>query len=487
MNCMRCGFCLPACPTYAVTGDDFDSPRGRIALAKAVADGQLSPDDPGFAQAFDRCIGCLACQEVCPSGVQYNRIFEQARAFIEARRTHGPVRPLAFSGLFLHQGLMRTAAALMRFYQKSGLQALVRKSGLLHLMGRLGALEPLLPKLAAPQRMASGQWLLPFSDRAVRATAQAQHIDLRNRRAVALSASSISSHQQVATAVEQPLLLLQKRSKGSPFSMSAALSTIHDRRTETSKESMAEEESLRVGLFSGCIMDAALSVTNANTARLLQYAGVAVIQVRGQVCCGALHAHNGDLQHARELAKRNIAAFEQADVDLIVSNAGGCGAQFFEYPELLQDESTWHERACRFLEKVVDITELLDRLDNLEGLRPIEAVVTYQDSCHLRNVMGVAEAPRKLIQSVPGVRFVELPEAEKCCGSGGIYNVTQYDFSMQVLDRKLSFLKQTQADYLLTTNPGCQLQLAYGAKRAGLPLKVMHIVDFLAQALPKER
>ncbi|MBE3556065.1 MAG: (Fe-S)-binding protein [Firmicutes bacterium] len=458
MNCMRCGFCLPACPTYAVTGDDFDSPRGRISLAKAVADGQLSPDDPGFAQAFDRCIGCLACQEVCPSGVQYNRIFEQARAFIEARRTHGPVRRLAFSGLFLHQGLMRTAAALMRFYQKSGLQALVRKSGVLHVMGRLGALEPLLPKLAAPQRMASGQWLLPSSDRAAHAVAQVQRIDLRNRRAIALSAPARKNRvSSTATAVE------------------------------AAQDSERANACLRVGLFGGCIMDAALSVTNVNTARLLQYAGVAVINVRGQACCGALHAHNGDLQHARELAKRNIAAFEQAEVDLIVSNAGGCGAQFFEYPELLQDEPLWHARACRFLEKVVDVTELLDRLDNLEGLRPIEAVVTYQDSCHLRNVMGVTEAPRKLIQSVPGVRFVELPEAEKCCGSGGIYNVTQYDFSMQVLDRKLAFLKQTQADYLLTTNPGCQLQLAYVAKRSGLPLKVMHIVDFLAQALPEER
>lgn len=188
--CVHCGFCLPACPTYVVTGDEFDSPRGRIALAKAVADGQLAPDDPGFAEAFDRCIGCFACQEVCPSRVPYNLIFEHARSLAQSYRREGLARRLAFSGLFLHQGLLRVAAALMRFYQKSGLQALVRKSGLLRVMGRLGVLEPLLPKLAAPQRMAPGQCLLPAPDRAARAAAQAQRVDLRNRRAVALAASS---------------------------------------------------------------------------------------------------------------------------------------------------------------------------------------------------------------------------------------------------------------------------------------------------------
>ncbi|MBE3556068.1 MAG: (Fe-S)-binding protein [Firmicutes bacterium] len=188
--CVHCGFCLPACPTYAVTGDEFDSPRGRIALAKAVADGQLSPDDPGFAEAFDRCIGCFACQEVCPSGVPYNLIFEHVRSLAQSYRREGLVRRLAFSGLFLHQGLMRMIAALMRFYQKSGLQALARKSGLLCVMGRLGALEPLLPKLATPQRMAPGQWLLPSPERAAQAAAQAQRVDLRNPRAVALAASA---------------------------------------------------------------------------------------------------------------------------------------------------------------------------------------------------------------------------------------------------------------------------------------------------------
>jgi len=245
----------------------------------------------------------------------------------------------------------------------------------------------------------------------------------------------------------------------------------------------------RVGLFRGCIMDVLFTSTNVNTVRLLREAGFEVVIPTSQTCCGALHAHAGETASARRLARENIDAFRAAGVDYVASNAGGCGASLKEYDHLLAAEESYSTAAGEFARRVKDIAELL--VD--EGLPlPLKAVqrenpqvVTYQDSCHLRNVMRVQHQPRTLLQSIPGVRLNELQGADRCCGSAGIYNLTQPQMSADVLDHKMEHVEATQAQYIVTANPGCLLQMKWGIVRAGCEdrMKAVHLVDLLAESL----
>jgi glycolate oxidase iron-sulfur subunit len=258
----------------------------------------------------------------------------------------------------------------------------------------------------------------------------------------------------------------------------------------------------RVGMFRGCIMDILFTETNVRTVKLLSEAGFDVVIPAAQNCCGALHAHSGELEDARELARRNIRAFQDARVDCIVSNAGGCGALLVEYGHLLHDSPEYAEAAKRFAASVKDVSELLLERGNLPAFaaRPEEAAasqasasekdgvytsVTYQDSCHLRNVMKSANAPRNLIGRVDNIRFTELQGADMCCGSAGIYNLVQPDMSFQILDHKMEHVKDTKAHHLLTSNPGCLLQMKAGIEREGLSgrMKAEHIVDFLYERI----
>lgn len=242
-----------------------------------------------------------------------------------------------------------------------------------------------------------------------------------------------------------------------------------------------EGNPLRVGLFTGCIMDVVFYETNQATARLLAKAGCEVVFVEQQACCGALHAHSGEKRAAVELAKRNIVAFEQAGVDLMVNNAGGCGAALKEYHHWLADDAEWAVRAKDFVAKMRDVNELLAELPPLEITKPLNARVTYQDSCHLAHGQGVRNQPRELIRQIPGVEYVELPFADSCCGSAGIYNITNFDMSMQILDDKMNHVKATKPDIVVTANPGCLLQMKKGIARAGLGdvMEAVHVVDLL--------
>jgi len=450
VNCMRCGFCLPVCPTYAVTGDEYDSPRGRIALAKAVADGWLPSTDAGFAKAFDLCIGCLACQEACPSGVNYNRIFEHARALIQETRGVSVGRRAVFRHLIPNARRMHAVTTLVRLYEKTGLRGVVRGLGLTRLAGSLGEAEELLPPLAAPRLtpVEPGQVLAPDPRTAQLAAARRddpQHPlgSARARRAAGVSLSPVA-----------------------PAATGGGAS-----------------RPLRVAVLLGCVTQSVFPDVNAKTVALLRRAGAEVVVPEGQTCCGALHAHNGDLEAARDLAKQNIAAIDRYQVDFLVMNAGGCGAQIFEYPELLADDPVWDERARALLARTVDVSELLYELGTLPVGR-LEGRVTYQDSCHLRNVMGVAEAPRALLRSIEGLTYVEMPDAAQCCGSGGIYNVTEHAFSLRVLERKMERADATEADIVATANPGCQLQMQFGVSRSAAPgRRVVHVVDLLWDAV----
>ncbi|WP_199614092.1 (Fe-S)-binding protein [Paenibacillus alkalitolerans] len=420
-NCMRCGFCLPACPTFQETGLEPESPRGRIALMKAVADGLMAPDER-FREQMNHCLGCRACEPVCPADVKYGRLIEQARDAIEDHPQHTAavscIRTLVFRHLFPHERRMKRLGGLLRFYQRSGVQAAVRMIGLLRI----------LPK------------------------------HLREMEAVLPEASSNGVADRIGTFLS---------ARGEPIA--------------------------RVGLFRGCIMDVLFTETNVNTAKLLAEAGFEVVVPTAQGCCGALHAHSGETDTARELARRNVQAFKDANVDYIVSNAGGCGAILVEYDHLLEGDSAVKEDAISFAKRVKDVSQLVvdkgrlpDALDAADSQNHPEPVrITYQDSCHLRNVMKTGDAPRQLMKRIAGTEFVEMEQSDRCCGSAGIYNVTNPEMAGQILERKMGHANETNPRYLLTSNPGCLLQMKLGVERhkPRETLEVMHIVDFLYSRL----
>ncbi|MFK2826442.1 (Fe-S)-binding protein [Bacillus sp. B190/17] len=236
--------------------------------------------------------------------------------------------------------------------------------------------------------------------------------------------------------------------------------------------------------FTGCIMDAMFQRINRLSIELLAIAGCDVVIVENQTCCGALHAHSGEIEEARELAKRNIIAFEQEKVDFIVNNAGGCGAMLYEYDHLLSDEAEWHERAKQFRMKSKDISEVLDLCGGIPIEKGKAERVTYQRSCHLTNVQKVHKEPLKLIKAIPNVQLIEMNEAEMCCGSAGIYNVVNYEASMEILDKKMGNVKKTEATTIITTNPGCLLQMKLGIERENLSpqVRALHLIEYLAEA-----
>ncbi|WP_144461874.1 (Fe-S)-binding protein [Siminovitchia fortis] len=240
---------------------------------------------------------------------------------------------------------------------------------------------------------------------------------------------------------------------------------------------------MTVAFFPGCIMDAMMSKVNRLTIELLQSAGCEVFIPKGQNCCGALHAHQGSMEEARKLAKANIEAFESSGADYFINNAGGCGAMLREYDNLFKEDVEWHARAQDFVEKTRDITEVLVELGPLPFKKELDGIITYQDSCHLRNVQGVLEQPRELLRSVPGATFVEMEGSDRCCASGGIYNLIHFEESMKILDEKMVKAKETNAQTIVTTNPGCLLQMKLGVERSGLEqTRALHIVEVLAEA-----
>lgn len=443
-NCMRCGFCLPACPTFRETGIEAESPRGRIALMKAVADGLMDPDY-AFETQMNHCLGCRACEPACPADVKYGQLLEQARDSVEQHtQSHRwwvkLARKTAFEGMFPHQGRMRLLGGALQVYQKSGLRKLVRGAGIMKLF---------------PKHMEQMERILPDA-----------------------------SYRGV---VEQ-------------------IGSVHPARGERIGT---------VGLFRGCIMDVLFTETNKHTVELLNAAGFDVVIPESQNCCGALHAHSGEQAGARELAKRNIAAFKAAGVDWIASNAGGCGALLVEYDHLLHDDSEYASDANWFAKHTLDVSKLLVEHGRLQSAAASAVAaskaqasspscgggcsgvsfasadpvrITYQDSCHLRNVMRSSEAPRKLMKSVANAEFVELFESDRCCGSAGIYNLTQPEMAGQILDHKMDHVKRTEAHYLLTSNPGCLLQMKLGIEKHGVSgkMEALHLVDFLHERICKE-
>jgi glycolate oxidase iron-sulfur subunit len=215
---------------------------------------------------------------------------------------------------------------------------------------------------------------------------------------------------------------------------------------------------------------------------VLQANGCEVLAPAGQICCGALHVHAGRSEEARALARQNIDAFLREPVDAVLTNAAGCGSTLKEYGYLLRHDPAWKQRGEAFAERMKDVTEFLAEVGLTQPMRPVPGAVTYQDSCHLSHGQRVRQQPRQLLQAVPGLRLVEMPLSDLCCGSAGIYNITETQVAMQLLRNKMEAVNSTGADTIATANPGCILQLRAGVRLHGRGQQVAHIVELLDQA-----
>ncbi|GIU73417.1 MAG: glycolate oxidase iron-sulfur subunit [Bryobacteraceae bacterium] len=408
-KCVHCGLCLNACPTYRELGLEMDSPRGRIYQMIQVATGQAAIT-PSYIEHLDLCLACRGCESACPSGVPYGRLIEAARAEIEAsirRPWHVRLlRRLVFDHLLVSRAWLRAAGALLYLYQASGLQALVRGSGLLKLFGKLGRIERLAPEAEVPFFFSSIGRTFP--------------------------------------------------AKG--------------------------KKRKRVAFLAGCLANVTSARLNEATVRVLQENGCEVVIPEDQTCCGALHVHSGLKEKARQLARRNIRAFLSDDFDAIITNAAGCGSTLKEYHGLLENDAEFREKAEDFSRKVRDITEFLDDIGIRPPEIPYDAVVTYQDSCHLAHGQKIRQAPRNLIAAVPGVTFRELPLADLCCGSAGVYNIVHDEMAASILEKKMALVNSIGADIVTTANVGCAIQLRAGVALHGRGQRVMHVVELLDEA-----
>lgn len=402
-QCIRCGFCLPTCPTYLETFTETSGPRGRISLIKNVAEGRIDLLSPGFVEQMEQCLDCRACEAVCPSGVRYGQLVETARTQIQRARepqlspSVRRMRSLLIGTLFRRLDLMRGLASLVRFAQRTHLTGLAGAFG-------LSDAAKLAPRI-------DDRYFVPRD----------QRYEAKNAQGVAF-------------------------------------------------------------LHAGCIAQVAFVSVHEASVRMLVRAGLSVTVPSDQGCCGAIAVHAGEMPLGRELAKHNIVAFERSQADVYVVNAAGCGSTIKEYGELFAGDPEWSERARRFSSRVRDITEVLDAMDVAPPSRGNDAGVTYQEPCHLAHAQRVTAAPRRLLEKIPGLRLLEMNESAVCCGSAGIYNLTQPAMSQRLRERKVENVMRTGATIVATANPGCALQVSAGLRAAGSNARVAHVVELLDEA-----
>jgi len=403
-DCVHCGFCLPACPTYGLWGEEMDSPRGRIYLVSQLLDG--APLTPATGEHFDRCLGCMACMTACPSGVQYDRLLEATRPQIERNVPRSRADRLfrgAIFALFPYRRRLRAASLGGALYQKLRPKNADRLLARLpRRLERLVAMESLLPPVSVRDAFARTPAVTP---------------------------------------------------------------AVGPRRG-------------RVGMLTGCVQDVFFHQVNLATVRVLAAEGYDVVAPPEQGCCGALGLHAGREEESAARARSLIAVFERAGVDVIAVNVAGCGSSMKEYGELLADDPAWADRAAAFSAKVRDVSEVLaDALEDSRAPRHrVDASVVYHDACHLGHAQKIRTQPREVLRSIPGVELAELPEAEICCGSAGIYNMLQPEAAGDLGRRKADNIRGTGADLLVTANPGCLLQIR---KYLDGELPMLHPVQLL--------
>ena len=415
LNCVHCGFCLPSCPTYRRLGDEADSPRGRLHLMRAVVEGRLDAGSKAFQTHIGRCLGCRACEPVCPSGVEYGNLLELARHVGgEARRPSLLTRLLL--RVFGTAWMARPAMFAGRAARASGVPALVTRL-------LAGSAPPRGPRLGLAMLAASGPM------RGLRATPASS----ASPRAVAESHAAVTDSQAT------------------------------------------------VGLLTGCVQAGLFSRVNEATARVLEANGYRVVPVRAQGCCGALHAHAGDLEAARAMARRNVEAFEAAGVDHLAMNASGCGAAMSEYGSLLSHDPALCDRAAAVAERVRDVSELLAACGPVRG-GAVPMKVTYDAPCHLVHAQRVSGPPLAVLGAVPELEVLPLEGATECCGGAGIYGLTHPHLGGWIGGDKVRSVLESGAQVLVTGNPGCMMQIGAGLRLAGSEVPVVHLVELLDES-----
>ena len=380
-KCVHCGFCLQSCPTYLETGLETESPRGRIALMKAVNEGRIEMTEPVM-------------------------VSEKRRNSVKGMATGA-----ALKWVVPKQGRLSLAVGAARFYQNSGLQNMVRNSGLLKRVAPdLADMESSMPEIPSTTFKASGQ-VIP--------------------------------------------------AKG--------------------------EKTNRVAILSGCVMPLVHGPQMNAVVRVLTRNGAEVVVPKNQVCCGAMNSHIGDLSTARDLARKNIDGFLAEDVDAIIVASAGCGSRMKEYHELLEDDSEYAEKALKLSKLIKDVHEYLVGLPFVPPTASLDYRVTYQDSCHLSNAQRLTAPPRTILNSIPGVEFVELQNSSICCGGGGTYMITERDLSLRILKTKMQAVAETGANVLATANPGCLMQLQTGVGENDMLVEVRYVTDLLDEAYRNEK
>ena len=436
-DCVHCGFCLPACPTYQLWAEEMDSPRGRIYLVNQILDG--APLSATAAEHFDRCLGCMACMTACPSGVRYDQLIEAARVWTEEARggTGGRAVPpyggspggrppgvssvrdraarAAIFSLFPYPRRLRTLTAPLRAVQRTGLDRRLARSGLPDRVSPvLGAALRLAPRGLAPRGLAP-----PGASAAAARRLPERVPALGTRRAV-------------------------------------------------------------VGMLTGCVQSVFFPQVNAATARVLAAEGCDVIIPRGQGCCGALSLHSGREAEATAFARRTIALFEQAGVDAVVVNSAGGGSAMKEYERLLAGAGAgWAGRAAEMSGKVRDLAEFLAEIGPVARRHPLPVTAAYHDACHLAHAQRITRQPRELLRAIPELTLVEVPDAGTCCGSAGVYNLLQPEAAGELGARKAESVRATGAPLLISANPGCSLQIASALAERGERISVAHTAEVL--------
>ena len=428
-DCVHCGFCLPACPTYQLWGEEMDSPRGRIHLITQLLDGTQGSE--AAASHLDRCLGCMACVPACPSGVRYDRLIEAARSWQEEPPPGpAPVPPRSARARAARAAIFATFPYPRRLRLLTGPLKVAQRTGLNRRLGHSPLAGRLAPELVASLRVAP-------------APGNGQH---------RLAAGRVPA--------EGPRRAV-------------------------------------VGMLTGCVQQVFFPGVNEATVRLLTAEGCDVVIPARQGCCGALSLHSGRVAEAARFARRTIAAFEAANVDVIVVNSAGCGSAMKEYGELMRtaagdgpDAGDWPARAAEAAGKVRDLSEYLAELaasgEGARGARhPLPVTVAYHDACHLGHAQRITRQPRDLLRAIPELRLAELADGATCCGSAGVYNLLEPEAAGQLGARKADAVLATGAPLVVSANPGCSLQIASAMAAAGVqqPPAVRHIAEVLDASL----
>lgn len=426
LACVHCGLCLEACPTYVVTSDENDGPRGRIYLMRAVAEERLAVGSSAFKTHIDRCLGCRACESACPAGVQYGQLLESARLEMFAAGTRkGPLNLLlrfVLRHVWTKPRLLRAAFAVARVTRDLGIPRVLLKTK--------------LPREISPRF----EFALALLDG---------------------SRASIGTQKSLTRT-----------------------NPVHPG-TEPDASGKAAAGADRVLLFTGCVTEGLFARVNQAIIRVLEINSCAPQAPARQVCCGALHAHAGDLEGARKLARTNIEAFDEnetGEAKPIITNAGGCGAMLVSYAHLLADDAKYAVRAKEFSARVRDIGQQLQTRGFRNGAQIGVERVTYDTSCHLLHGQHAADASLQMLWGIPELNFAILKDSDVCCGGAGIYNLLEPEMSQEVLSAKLQCIEQTGAEVLATGNAGCHMQIAAGARLSGVNIRVCHPIELLDEA-----